>query len=163
MRKQSTYVSSKAISRVKRHATPWKRKFPTKRSWFDKNKKGKCTHKSWRLNNKGTASVTGRRWLCKLLVCTDPTNEDSTRVKQKIRILDHPKNLLDVPCARLKIDQGLTGNNITMGPNQYRFTQTFLDGEVLRIFDLKSTELRHETVFNLILVMDHVVTYFVPK
>ena len=34
---------------------------------------------------------------------------------------------------------------------------------MLRIFDLKSTELRHKTVANLILVMNHVVTYFVPK
>ena len=50
-----------------------------------------------------------------------------------------------------------------MGTNQYRFTQTFLDGEALHIFDLKSTELRHETVANLILVMNHVVTYFGPK
>ena len=50
-----------------------------------------------------------------------------------------------------------------MGPNQYRFTQTFLDGEALRIFDLKLTELRHETAADIILVMDHVVTYFGPK
>ena len=28
-----------------------------------------------------------------LSVCTDPTNENSTRVKQKIRISDHLKNL----------------------------------------------------------------------
>ena len=39
----------------------------------------------------------------KLLVQTDPTNEDSNRIKQKIRILDHPKNLLEVLCARLAI------------------------------------------------------------
>ena len=32
--------------------------------------------------------------ICKLSVLTDPTNEDSTCIKQKIRILDHPKNLL---------------------------------------------------------------------
>ena len=31
--------------------------------------------------------------MCELSVRTDPTNEDSTRVKQKTRILDHPKNL----------------------------------------------------------------------
>ena len=41
--------------------------------------------------------------------------------------------------------------------------RTLLDGETLRIFDLKATELHHETVDNLISVMDHVVTYFVPK
>ena len=97
-----------------------------------------------------------------LLVRTDPTNEDLTRLKRKNRILDHPKNLLEVLCARLAIAQGLTVNNIMTVPSQYRFTQTFLDGELLRVFDLKATELRHETVANLVLVMDHVVTYFGP-
>ena len=77
--------------------------------------------------------------------------------------MDHPKNLIKILCARLVIAQGLTGNNITTGPNQYRFTITFLDREALRIFDLKSTELRHETVANLNLVMNHVVAYFGPK
>ena len=94
----------------------------------------------------------------KLSVCMDPTNEDLTRVNQKIRILDHLKNLLEVIHVRHAIARGLTGNNITTGPNQYRFTQTFLDGELLRVFGLKATELRHETVANLVLVMDHVVT-----
>ena len=50
-----------------------------------------------------------------------------------------------------------------MLPKQYRFTRTLLDGEALRIFDLKSTDFRHETVATLILVMDHVITYFGPK
>ena len=53
-----------------------------------------------------------------LTVHTYPTNEDLIRVKQKIRILGHPKNLLEVLRARLAIEQGLTGNNITTGPNQ---------------------------------------------
>ena len=65
--------------------------------------------------------------------------------------------------TRLAIAQGFTSNNITKGPNQYRFTRTFLDGEALRIFDLKSTELRHETVGNITLVTNHVVAYFGPK
>ena len=99
----------------------------------------------------------------KLSVRTYPTNEDSTCVKQEIRIFGHPKNLIEVLRASLEIAQVLTGNNITMGPNHYFFTWTFLDEEALRIFDLKSTELRHETVANLILLMDHVVTYFGPK
>ena len=77
----------------------------------------------------------------KLSVHTDPTNEDSTRVKQKIRILDHPKNLLEVLRERLAIAQGLSGNNITTGPTQYSFTRTFLNGELLPIFNLKLTEL----------------------
>ena len=77
--------------------------------------------------------------------------------------MDHLKKLVEVLRARLAIAQGLTGNNIIMGPNQYRFTRTFLDGEALCIFNLKSTEQRHKTVANLILVMDHVVTYFGPE
>ena len=77
--------------------------------------------------------------------------------------MDHPKNLIEVLRARLTIGQGLTGNNITTGPNQYLFNRTFLDGEALRIFDLKSTELRHEIVANLVIVMNHVVSYFGPK
>ena len=97
-----------------------------------------------------------------LSVLADPSNEDSNWIKWKIRSLDHPKNLIEVLCARLAIAQGLTGNNITTGPNQYRFTRTFLDWEVLRIFDLKSTELRHETVANLTLVMNHAIAYFGP-
>ena len=94
---------------------------------------------------------------------TDPTNEDSTRIKRKIRIFDHPKNFIEVLRASLTIAQGLTRNNITTGPKQYRFTRTFLYGEALHIFDLKLTELCHKTVANLIVVMNHVVTYFVPK
>ena len=54
--------------------------------------------------------------MCGLSVRTDPSNEDSTRVKQKIRILDHLKNLKEVLRARAAIDQGVTGNNITTGP-----------------------------------------------
>ena len=98
----------------------------------------------------------------KLLVQMDQTNEDWTRVKQRIRILDHPQNLLEVLCERLAISQGLTGNEITTGPNQYCFTRAFLNGEALHVFDLKATELCHKTVTNLVFVMNHVVTYFNP-
>ena len=98
-----------------------------------------------------------------LSVLTDPENEDSTRIKQKIRILDHPKNLIEVLHSRLAIAQGLNGNKTTTGPNQYRFNLILLDEEVLRIFDLKSTELRHKNVANLIIVTNHIVDYFGPK
>ena len=73
----------------------------------------------------------------KLSMRTDPTNDDSNRVKQIIRIFDHPKNLLEVLRTRLPIYQGLTGNNIKTGPKQYRFTWNFLYGEALRIFWFK--------------------------
>ena len=54
--------------------------------------------------------------ICKLSVLTDPTNEDSTRIKQKICILDHLKNLIDFLRARLAISNGLTEDNITKEP-----------------------------------------------
>ena len=60
-----------------------------------------------------------------LSVLSDPSNEDSTSIKRKIRILDHPKNLIEVLRARLAISQGLTGNTITTRPNQYCFSRTF--------------------------------------
>ena len=60
------------------------------------------------------------------------------------------------------IAQGLTGNYITTGPNQYRFTQTFLNGEALCVFGIKAAELWHETVVNIVLVINHVVSYFGP-
>ena len=75
--------------------------------------------------------------ICELSVLADPENEYSTRIKQKICIFDHPKNLIEVLHASLAIGQGLTSNNITTGTNQYHFTRTFLDGKALGIFDLK--------------------------
>ena len=53
-----------------------------------------------------------------LSVLADPTNEHSTKIKRKIRILDHPKNLIEVLRAILAIEKGLAGNAITTGPNQ---------------------------------------------
>ena len=115
------------------------------------------------LMEKEVQSSLEERAMYELSVLADPANEDPTRIKQNIRILDHPKNLIEVLRARLTIGQGITGNNITTVPNQYRFTRTFLYGEALRIFDLKSTELRHKNVANLTIVMHHVVTYFGSK
>ena len=115
------------------------------------------------LTEKEVQSSTQDGAIRELSVLADPTNEHSTKIKRKIRILDHPKNLIEVLCARLVIEKGLTANTITTGPNQYRFNRTFLDGEALRILDLKATELVQETVNNLKIVMNHVVTYFGPK
>ena len=98
-----------------------------------------------------------------LSVLFDPSNEQSTKIKQRIRMLDHPKNLIEVLRARLAIEKGLIGNSITTGPNKFRFTRTFLDGEALRIFDLKATELVQETADNLKIVLNHVVRYFGPS
>ena len=98
-----------------------------------------------------------------LSVLANPSNGHSTKIKRKIRILDHPKNLIEVLWARLAIEKWMAGNAIATGPNQYRFTRTFLNGEALRIFDLKATELVQETVANLKIVMNKVVTYFGRK
>ena len=115
------------------------------------------------LMEKEVQSSTQDGAIRELSVLADPSNKQSTTIKRKIRILDHPKNLINVPRARLATEKGLAGNAIATGPNQYRFTRTFLDGEALRIFDLKSAELVQETVNNLKIVMNHVVTYFGPK
>ena len=77
--------------------------------------------------------------------------------------MDHPKNIIEALRAKLAIEKGLVGNAITTEPNQYHFTRTFLDRESLRIFDLNSTELVQETVNNIKIAMNHVVTYFSPK
>ena len=101
--------------------------------------------------------------ICELSVLANPSNEHSTKIKRKIRILDHPNNIIKVLRESLAIEKGLAGNAITTGPNRYHFTRTFLDGEALHIFDLKSTELVQETVNNLKIVTNHVVIYFGPK
>ena len=70
---------------------------------------------------------------------------------------------MEVLRDRLAIEKGLIGNAITTSPNGFCFTRTFLDGEALRIFNLKATELGQETVLNLKTVFNHVVTYFGPN
>ena len=56
--------------------------------------------------------------ICELSVLAEPSNGHSTKIKRKIRILYHPKNLIEVLRARLAIKKGLAGNAITTGPNQ---------------------------------------------
>ena len=95
-----------------------------------------------------------------LLVLFDPANEKSTEIKQRICMLEHPKNLIKVLWARLAIKNGLIGNAITTRPHKFCFTRTFLEGEALRIFNLKATELVQETAANLKDVLNHIVSYF---
>ena len=40
--------------------------------------------------------------ICELSVLADLANEDSNRIKQKIHILDDPKDLIEVLCARAR-------------------------------------------------------------
>ena len=80
-----------------------------------------------------------------LSVLSDPANEKRTNIKQRICMLDHPKNIIEVLWARIAIEKGLIGNAIITGPNKFRFTRTFLEGEALRMFNLKATELVQDT------------------
>ena len=41
--------------------------------------------------------------VCELSVLSDPSNEQSTNIKQKIHMLDHPNNLIEVLRAQLAI------------------------------------------------------------
>ena len=50
---------------------------------------------------------------------SDPSNEQSTKIKQRICMLDHPKNLIEVLRDRLAIKRSLIGNAITTGPNKF--------------------------------------------
>ena len=115
------------------------------------------------LMNKEVLSSSQDGAIRELSVLSDPSNKQSTKIKQKIRILDHPKNLIKVLRARLAMEKGLIGNAITTGPKKYRFARTFLEGEALHIFDLKATELVQETAANLKIVVNQVVSYFGPN
>ena len=55
------------------------------------------------LMEKEVQSSLEDRAIRELSVISDLGNEDSTRIKQKIRILDHHKNLIKVLRARLAI------------------------------------------------------------
>ena len=80
------------------------------------------------LMEKEVQSSTQDGAIREVTVLADLTNKQFTNIKRKIRILDHPKNLIEVLCTIIAIKKGITGNAITTRPNQYRFTRTFLDG-----------------------------------
>ena len=62
------------------------------------------------LMEKEVQSSTQDGAICELSVLADPTNKQSTKIKRKIRILDHPKNLIEVLHANLAIEKGILGN-----------------------------------------------------
>ena len=68
---------------------------------------------------KEVQSSTQDSTIRELSVLADPSNEQSTKIKQNIRILDHPNNLIEVIRARLAIEKGIAGNAIITGPNHY--------------------------------------------
>ena len=55
------------------------------------------------LMEKEVQSSLEDRAMRELSVLAYPENEDSTKIKQKICILDHPKNLIEVLHARLAV------------------------------------------------------------
>ena len=48
------------------------------------------------LMDKEVMSSSQDRSICELSVLADPSNEHSTKIKRKIRLLAHPKNLIKV-------------------------------------------------------------------
>ena len=81
------------------------------------------------LMEKEVQSSTQDGAIHELSVLADPSNEQSNKIKRKIRILDHPKNLIEVLRARFAIEKGLAGNTITTGTNQYRSPGPSLTGK----------------------------------
>ena len=79
---------------------------------------------------------------------TDPTNDSSPLIKRKFRPLDNPTKIIEVLQATLNIKQGVVGNNITTGPNQYAYWRQCLAGEALRKFNEFATNVRTETIVN---------------
>ena len=92
-----------------------------------------------------------------------PTDDDSATIKRNLRVLDNPDNVLQVLNHRKAIEEALRGNNITTGPNQYNYVRQFITGEALRVFNEGSTTLGNETVGNLTLALNYLVTFNCPK
>ena len=61
------------------------------------------------LMEKEVQSSTQDGAIRELSVLADPSSEQLTKIKRKIRILDHPKNLIEVLCARLVIENVISG------------------------------------------------------
>ena len=72
----------------------------------------------------------------KYSIRTNPKNEKSPTIKSKFVPLDIPGNTYDVLLAIEKIEDGIQGNNITVGANQFAFFSQCLEGEVKRQFEV---------------------------
>ena len=108
----------------------------------------------------GKDDLTVRMITIRLIV---PTDDDSATIKRNLRVLDNPDNVLQVLNHRKAIEEALRGNNITTGPNQYNYVRQFITGEALRVFNEGSTTLGNETVENLTLALNYLVTFNCPK
>lgn len=94
---------------------------------------------------------------------TDPTNESSPTIKRRFRPLDNPTKILEVLQATLIIKSGVLGNNVTTGPNQYAYWRQCLAGEALRKFNEFATNVGTETIANLLIVEQRLITEFAPR
>ena len=92
-----------------------------------------------------------------LSVLADSTNKQSTKIKQKIRILDHPKKIIEVLCARLAIENRSQVTTPQRDPISTVSPGPFLTGKHCAFW------IASGNCFNLNLVMNHVFSYFGPK
>ena len=98
-----------------------------------------------------------------LTIRTDPADKLSLCIKLCVKVLDNPNTVLDVLKAREAIKEGLLGNNITSGPNQYCYRRSFLAGKALRLFNEKAASHTGKMVNHLTIPMNEVVTLFTPR
>jgi hypothetical protein len=92
-----------------------------------------------------------------------PADADSTSIRRSIEVLDNPSNILRVLQHRTSMEEGLLGNNVTTGPNQYTFVRQFLSGESLRVFNEAATTNGNETVPNMIVTLNALVRFNCPN
>ena len=94
---------------------------------------------------------------------TNPTDASSPIIKRRFKPLDNPKTVLEVLRGLLLIKEGVTGNNVTTGPNTYAYWRTCLAGEALRKFIEFSTAVGTETINHLADVEKRLVKFFAPR
>ena len=61
------------------------------------------------------------------------------------------------------MEEAYNGNNVTTGPTQYSFVRQFLTGESLCVFNEGITAAGNETAANLMLALNHLVTFNCPR
>ena len=146
-----------------------------------RHSKGKKTHKGQNnRTNASTASHTGPVTLEDLQRKQAPVNKDnlttrmvsirlipadenSATIKRNVEVLDNPDNILQLLRHRKAMEEAFLGNNITTGPTQFSFVRQFLTGESLRVFNEGATTAGTETTGNLVLALNHLVTFNCPR
>ena len=85
-------------------------------------------------------------------VRTEPLNESSPQIKRTFRPLDNPSSVLEVLRGILVIKGGVAGNNVTIGPLQYLYWRSYLEGTVLNKFNEFDQQVGNEMTAHLVLV-----------